>query len=65
MFKTVEARYVLRAVLVGIAAAIPLLATSGSWREIVVAGVGAALAYAGIGAVTPIVEPSIGRKLGP
>jgi hypothetical protein len=65
VFKNVEARYALRCVLVGVAAVLPLVATSGTWREIVVSGVGATLSYAGIGAVVPAVEPQIGKKLGP
>lgn len=65
MFKNVEARYALRCVLYGLAAAVPLLATNGSWRAIVVSAVGGALAYAGIGAAVPAVEPQIGKKLSP
>ena len=47
MFDSVTARYLLRAFLVGVAA---------------FAGILAALAYAGIGAAVPAVEPSIGNK---
>lgn len=65
MFKNVEARYALRCVLAGIYAAVAVLGTGGDWKEIVVAGVGAALAAAGIGAAIPAVEPHIGKKLAP
>ncbi len=63
MFDNVQARYALRCVLFGLAAALPVLAVDGTWKQIVVAGVGAALSYAGIGAAVPAVEPSIGKKL--
>ena len=61
MFKNVEARYILRCVLVGLAAAVSSISSGGSWRDIVVAGFGGALAYAGIGAAVPAVEPWHGQ----
>lgn len=63
MFSTVEARFALRAFLVGVAAAVPLWVADQDWKTIIGSGVIAALAYAGIGAVAPQVEPSIGKKL--
>ena len=70
MFGKVEARYALRCVLFGIAAAVASIQASGygsgiSSDELVNAllvAVSAALSYAGIGAVSKSVEPSIGRK---
>lgn len=62
MFSSVEARFALRAALVGVAAAVPLWVAGQDWKQIVGSGVIAALAYAGIGAAVPQVEPSIGRK---
>lgn len=65
MFKSAEARYALRTCLVGLAAAVPLLIAGEDWKQIVGSGILAALAYAGIGAATPQVEPFIGKKLEP
>ena len=70
MFDNVAARYVLRCVLFGFAAFLSALQASsfGSdlhWDELVqalIAGGIAALAYAGIGAAVPAVEPNIGNK---
>ena len=70
MFDNVQARYVLRAVLVGVAGFVVSLQASSTgsdleaseWRNAVIAGVLAALSYAGIGAAVPAVEPSIGVK---
>jgi len=63
MFSKVEARYALRCLLVGVAAAVPLWVSGQDWKQIVGSGVIAALAYAGVGAAIPAVEPSIGKKL--
>jgi hypothetical protein len=69
MFKSVEARFALRATLFGVAGANASLATALpglSWSDGVTAlilGIGSALGYAGIGAIAPAVEPTIGRKL--
>lgn len=70
MFDNVQARYVLRCFLFGVAAFLAALQASsfGSelhWNELVqalISGGIAALAYAGIGAAVPAVEPSIGNK---
>ena len=71
MFNSVEARYALRCVLFGISGFLVAVQAHGSpvtgtalWESAVAGGI-AALAYAGIGAAVPIVEPSIGKKLGP
>lgn len=73
MFDSVRARYVLRCVLFGISAFLVSLqaSTLGSdltWDETAAAAIAggiAALAYAGIGAAVPAVEPSIGNKREP
>ena len=70
VFNSVTARYVLRCFLYGVmAVAVSLQASStgsdlepSEWRNAVLAGVIAALAYAGIGAAVPAVEPNIGNK---
>lgn len=70
MFQSVEARYALRSSLVGVAAFLASLSASmvGSsltWGEVVLAlstGFTGGLAYAGIGAASKSVEPSIGRQ---
>lgn len=70
MFDNVQARYVLRCVLVGLAGFLTALQASATgsdlesseWRNAIIAGALAALAYAGIGAAVPAVEPSIGVK---
>lgn len=70
MFRSVEARFALRATLVGVGALLSSLAAStyGSdlqLGEIILAlssGFGAALAYAGLGGVSKAVEPNIGNK---
>lgn len=72
MFDSVQARYVLRSVLCGVSAVLVSLQASAAGsaldnNEIVqalIAGGIAALAYAGIGAAVPAVEPSIGNKRG-
>jgi len=71
MFKSPESRYVLRSSLVGVAAFLASLSASmvGSdltWGEAVLAlstGFTGGLAYAGIGAASKSVEPSIGNKM--
>ncbi len=71
MFKSPESRFALRASLVGIAAFLASLSASmvGSdltWGETVLAlstGFTGGLAYAGVGAVSKSVEPSIGNKM--
>lgn len=65
MFKSVTARYALRCVLVGVAALVTALQAGQGLTEAVLAAAAAAIAYAGIGAIVPAVEPSIGKKLGP
>lgn len=70
MFDNVQARYVLRGILTGTLAVLVSLQASASgtdlhWDEVlqaVIAGGIAALAYYGIGAAVPAVEPSIGLK---
>ena len=70
MFETAESRYVLRSTLVGVGMGLSSLASSmvGSdlqAGEVVLAasiGFGGALAYAGIGAASKSVEPSIGNR---
>lgn len=73
MFDSVTARYVLRCVLFGVSAFLVSLqaSTLGSdltsdevWAAAIAGGI-AALAYAGIGAAVPAVEPSIGNKREP
>ena len=69
MFDNVQARYVLRCVLFGVAAFLVSVQASATgsdltWNEVLYAAIAggiAALAYAGIGAVVPAVEPSIGK----
>ena len=70
MFDSVQARFVLRCFLYGLAGFVVSLQASSTgsdlesseWRNAVIAGVLAGLAYAGIGAAVPAVEPSIGNK---
>lgn len=70
MFKSVEARYALRCTLVGVSALLSSLAAStlgsnldlGEFIFALASGFSGALAYAGIGAAVPAVEPSIGNK---
>jgi hypothetical protein len=70
MFKSPESRYVLRASLVGLLAGLSSLAASTFGSDLQLGEVflalstalGGALAYAGIGAASPHVEPSIGNK---
>ena len=72
MFDTVTARYVLRCTLFGVAAflvSVQASATGSSltWDEVLYAAIAggiAALAYAGIGAASSSVEPSIGKTRG-
>jgi hypothetical protein len=70
MFDSVRARFALRAVLVGVAASNAAFLTalyagqaiSSTFVAILVSvGVAHSLAYAGIGAAVPSVEPSIGH----
>lgn len=73
MFDSVGARYVLRCFLFGVASFLASLQastlgsdlTSGEFWAALIAGGIAALAYAGIGAASPAVEPSIGNKREP
>lgn len=62
MFKDVRVRYALRCALVGVAALIASLQAGNNVRDAVFAGLAASLAYAGLGAALPAVEPSIGKK---
>ena len=70
VFDSVTARYVLRCFLYGVMAFVVSLQASSTgsdlesseWRNAVLAGVIAALAYAGIGAAVPAVEPNVGNK---
>lgn len=62
MFNKVEVRYALRCALVGVAGCVSAVVSGGSWRDILGAFVVSALGYAGVGAVSTAVEPSIGRK---
>jgi hypothetical protein len=69
MFDKVEVRYALRCVLFGVSGFFVAVQAHGTpvtgtsiW-ESAVAGAIAALAYAGIGAAVPQVEPSIGKTL--
>ncbi len=70
MFKSVQSRYALRSVLVGVGGFLSSLAasaygTSLELGEVILAlstGWGLGLTYAGIGALSKSVEPSIGRK---
>lgn len=69
MFDTVIARYVLRCLLFGVSAVLVSLQASSAGSDLqsseivqaLIAGGIAALAYAGIGAASPAVEPSIGN----
>lgn len=69
MFSTVEARFALRATLVGIGALLSSLAAStyGSDLELgelilaLSSGFGGGLGYAGLGGLSKSVEPNIGR----
>ena len=69
MFDSVQARFALRAVLVGVLAGLAVMKTalgdgSVNWSEaieVVYLALGASAAYAGIGAAVPSVEPSIGN----
>lgn len=63
MFKNVEARFALRSFLYGVAAFVASLQAGGDLRTAALALAAGALAYAGIGAAFPQVEPSIGKKL--
>lgn len=69
MFATAGARYVLRAFLFGLSGFLVALQAHGTpidgngLVESLIAGGLAGLAYAGIGAAVPVVEPSIGKKL--
>jgi hypothetical protein len=69
MFDKVTARFVLRAALVGFAVFVAMLQhdTPGiglnDLLDAALYGVSAALSYAGVGAVVPQVEPSVGNKL--
>jgi hypothetical protein len=70
MFKTVESRYALRGVIVGIGTLLSSLAASASgssltWGELIIAlssGWAGALGYYGVGYLSKSVEPSIGNK---
>lgn len=70
MFDSVTARYLLRCFLVGLASFVVSVQASSTgsdlepseWRNAAFAGILAALAYAGIGAAVPAVEPNIGNK---
>jgi hypothetical protein len=69
MFDNVLARFALRAFLFGVAganavliAALPGLDLDDATKAFLI-GLGSALAYAGIGASVPQVEPSVGKKL--
>lgn len=73
MFDNVTARYLLRCFLVGVASVLVSLQASSAgsdlnsgevWQALIAGGL-AALAYAGIGAAVPAVEPNIGNKLDP
>ena len=69
MFDTVGARYALRCVLFGVSAVLVSLQASAAGSDLqrgevlqaLIAGGIAALAYAGIGAASPAVEPNIGN----
>jgi len=67
MFKSAEARYVLRVVLVGLASFLTALQAAGTdaWLNCLIGAAVAALSYAGIGAASGSVEPFIGNKLEP
>jgi hypothetical protein len=69
VFDSVTARYVLRCVLFGLSAVLVSLQASSTGSDLqtsevyqaLIAGGIAALAYAGIGAAVPAVEPNIGN----
>jgi hypothetical protein len=68
MFDSVGARFALRSALVGLAVFLTSLQASlpfegGDLVPALLAGVLAALAYAGIGAAIPAVEPRVGNKM--
>jgi len=69
MFSNVAARFALRCALCGVAAANAYLLGAlpgidgAEALEAALTGIGGAFSYAGIGALLPQVEPSIGRKL--
>lgn len=67
MFSKAEARYALRCILVGAAAAVTALSTDGweAWPKAILSGFVALFAYAGVGAAVPQVEPFVGAKLQP
>ena len=73
MFDSVTARYVLRGLLFGVWGLVTSLVASSTgsdletseWRNAVFAGVLGALAYYGVGAASPQVEPNIGNKREP
>lgn len=70
MFDSVTARYILRGFLFGLSGFVVSLQASSTgsdlepteWRNAVIAGVIAGLAYFGVGAAVPAVEPNIGNK---
>lgn len=69
MFKTPTSRYLLRTVLVAVLAGLGALKTSigdglsgQEWADLAYVTIGAGLAYAGIGAAVPAVEPFVGNK---
>lgn len=64
MFDAVEARFALRSFFVGVATSVAVLQAAGfdSWPNAILSGVAGALSYAGVGAIVPQVEPSIGNK---
>lgn len=71
MFDSVTARYVLRGILFGLSGFVVSLQASSTgsdlepteWRNAILAGIVAALAYYGIGAAVPAVEPNVGNKM--
>lgn len=71
MFDSVTARYILRGLLSGVAALLVSLQASASGSDLnsgevyqaLIAGALVSLAYWGIGAAVPAVEPSIGNKM--
>lgn len=67
MFKSAEARYALRVVLVGLASFLTALQAAGTdaWLSCLIGGAVAALTYAGIGAASGSVEPFIGNRMQP
>ena len=67
MFSKAEARYALRCVLVGLASFLTALQAAGmdAWLNCLIGGAVAALAYAGVGAAVPQVEPYVGKELVP